>query len=200
MANEEQQRSRMVVETPTARREVVRTETTQVPERQGFSTGAVAAMVVAAVALVTILFLFLFNQQDQANRNVAVTPATTQQQQPPIVIEQQPAPAQQPIVVQPPPAQAPVIVTAPATSAPSSGETSRSNGTDDLSIQTAIDKKILEDRTLAVLGITVVVIDGKATLNGGVSSQELKTHVEKLVKSVKGVRSVDNKLIVTAGM
>ncbi|MBV9210187.1 MAG: hypothetical protein JOZ52_06135, partial [Acidobacteria bacterium] len=56
---QQQRRSRVVVETPAGRseREVVHTE--RVPERQGMSTGAVAALVVGAVALVTIIFLFV---------------------------------------------------------------------------------------------------------------------------------------------
>src|SRR5687767_11903813 len=111
--DEQTKKSRVVVETPTARREVVRTETAHVPDRRGVSGGVVAALVIGAVALVTILFLFLMNRQteDTTNANVTVAsqptplPQTTiveqvPVQQPPIII-QQPAPATQsaPIVV-----------------------------------------------------------------------------------------------------
>lgn len=194
---EQQRRSRVVVETPTARREVVRTETTHVPERQGFSTGAVAALVVGAVVLVTILFLFLMrNQQDEANINARVTtqPTTaTQPQQQPVIV-QQPAPVQQPpIVVQQPATTqpAPVIVTAPTSD---SGSTS--SGNNDSAVQSSVDKKISDDRQLASLGITVIVIDGKATLTGMVNSEALKSRAERVVMSVKGVRDVENKIIV----
>ncbi len=194
---EQQRRSRVVVETPTARREVVSTQTTHVPERQGFSTGAVAALVVGAVALVTILFLFLMrNQQDDSNANVRVNtqPATaTQPQQQPVIV-QQPAPVQQPpIVVQQPAAAqpAPVIVQQPAAD---SGSTQ--SGSNDSAIQSSVDRKISEDSTLSSLGVTVIVIDGKATVTGMVNSEALKTRVERVVKSVSGVRSVENKIIV----
>lgn len=194
---EQQRRSRVVVETPTARREVVRTETARVPERQGFSTGAVAALVVGAVALVTILFLFLMNkQQDEANINARVTtqPTTASQPQQQPVIVQQPAPVQQPpIVVQQPATTqpAPVIVTQPATDSGSA-----SSGNNDSAIQSDVDKKLSEDTQLASLGITVIVIDGKATLTGMVNSEALKSRAERVVRGVKGVRSIENKIIV----
>jgi uncharacterized protein HemX len=197
--DEEQKRSRVVVETPTARREVVRTETSHVPDRQGFSTGAVAALVVGAVALVTILFLFLMkNQDDTTNANVRVTqpPVTAQQPQQQPVIVQQPAQQQPPIIVQQPATSqpAPVIVQQPATN---SGSTQPS-GTDDLSVQSSVDRKISDDTTLAALGVTAIVLDGKVTLTGTVDSEAMKSRVERVVKSVKGVRGVDNKIIVSS--
>src|SRR5687767_3137827 len=194
--DEQTRKSRVVVETPTARREVVRTETAHVPERRGMSGGVVAALVIGAVALVTILFLFLMNRQPEDTTNANVTlasqptplPQTTvieqvpAQQQPPIII-QQPAPATQ---------TAPIIVTQPA---PSSGE-SRSSGPDDATIQSNIQKRFSDDQTLASLGLTALVIDGKVTLTGTVKTEALKRQVERLVKAVRGVRSVDNQLLV----
>lgn len=196
--DEEQKRSRVVVETPTARREVVRTETSHVPDRQGFSTGAVAALVVGAVALVTILFFFLMkNQDDTANANLRTTPppATAQPPQQPVIV-QQPAQQQPPIIVQQPATSqpAPVIVQQPA---PVSGSTQPS-GTDDLSVQSSVDRKIADDTTLAALGVTAIVLDGKVTLTGTVDSEAMKSRVERVVKSVKGVRGVDNKIIVSS--
>ena len=195
--DEQTRKSRVVVETPNARREVVRTETARVPERSGMSGGLVAALVIAAVALVTILFLFLMSRQtdDTTNANVALTtqqptplPQTTivqqpaPQQQPPIII-QQPAPATQP---------APIIVSPPA----SSGGTGR-NGVDDTTIQSNIEKRFSDDPTLSSLGLSAMVIDGKATLTGTVKTQTLKNQIERLVKGVKGVREVDNQILVS---
>src|SRR3954469_21228148 len=98
---QQQRRSRVVVETPAARREVVETQVARVPDRRGMSGGAVAALVIGAVALVTILFLFLMNRQDETNANVRVATAPTPVQQP--VIVQQPAAApQQPVIIQQP--------------------------------------------------------------------------------------------------
>lgn len=182
------QKSRVVVNTPNSRREV-RTETTRIPDREGISTGAVAAIVVGAVALVTILFLFLMqNQQDNTNTETPVT-AAQPQQQPPIIVQQPAQAPQQPVVVQQPGSSQPVVIQQPAaqTSAPS-------DGTDDGSIQSNIDRKILEDPSLASLGVIALVVDGKVTLTGNVNSEAMKTRLERLVNSVKGVRSVDNKI------
>ena len=185
-----QQKSRVVVNTPTSRREVVRTETTHIPDRGGISTGAVAAIVVGAVALVTILFLFLMkNQQDMANNNTPVS--TTQPQQQPIIVQQPPQASQQPIVVQQPPAAQPVVV-----QQGSSDSAATSNGTDDLSVQSIVDRRLSEDPTFASLGVTALVANGKVTLTGTVKSDALRSRVEREIKNIKGVREVENKIIV----
>jgi hypothetical protein len=204
---EQHKRSRVVIETPTARREVVQTVTARAPERRGVSTGVVAALVIGAVALVTILFLFILNRQNtgtEVNANVS-TAATPLPQQP--VIIQQPTPQQQtPIIIQQPgtttTSQPPIIIEqpAPVTTAPATTTTTtKPSGTDDSAIQSAIDKKMAEDATLSTVGVTVTVLDGKATLIGTVDTQALKTQVERLVKSVKGVRTVDSQIIVSGG-
>jgi hypothetical protein len=201
---EQQKRSRMVIETPTARREVVQTTTTaRVPERRGVSTGVVAALVIGTVALVTLLFLFILNRQNNAtevNANVQTAERPVQQQ--PVIIQQQPTPLPQtPIIIQQPAtttSQPPVIIEqpAPATTSP---EPARAAGPDDSTIQSAIDKRMAEDATLSTVGVTVTVLDGKVTLIGTVDSQALKNQVERLVKTVKGVRTVDNQVIVSGG-
>jgi hypothetical protein len=194
MAYDEQEarRSKVVVETPTSRREVEHTEAVRAPERNGMSATTVGVLVVLVVALVTILVLLLMNQQptDTANANIAAQQPTPVPQ---TTIIQQPAAQQPPIIVQQPaPVQpAPIIVTQP----PATGG-SMSPGTDDTSIQAAVDKKIADDPALSGLGITITVLDGKATLIGTVKSDSLKLQVEKAVKSVKGVKSVDNQIIV----
>lgn len=185
-----EEKTRVVVNTPTSSREVVRTETTRVPVREGISTGAVAAIVVGAVALVTILFLFLMkNNQDNLNNNTPVT--ATQPQQQPIVIQQPPQTAQQPIYVQQPGATQPVIV-----EQPSAESIAVANGTDDLSIQSNIDRKMLEDATFAPLGVTALVTAGRVTLSGTVKSEAMKSRVERAVSNVKGVQGIDNQIVV----
>ena len=194
MAYDEQQSEsrRVVVETPNARREVVHTEATRYPERSGVSGAVLAAIVVGVIALATIIILFVMNQQqNDANANVAQTPPQT-------TIVQQPAqPAQQPpVIVQQPATQpAPVIINgqpAPAVG----GSTTKATGPDDGSIQAAIDKKLNDDPTLSSLGITATVMNGKATLMGTVKTEALKSQVERAVRNVKGVKSVDNQISV----
>ena len=187
--DEQARRSRVVVETPTARREVTQTESVR-NDRGGVSGTTVGIIVVVAIALVTIVVLFLMNgqQTDTVNANLSEQPVP---QQP--VIVQQPAQQHQPpvIIQQPAPvtaAQPPVIVQQPA---PVSG----SSGSDDGAVQLAIDKKISDDPALSALGITASVLDGKVTLTGTVKSEALKTQVERAIRAVRGVKQVDNQLV-----
>ncbi|HEY0377613.1 MAG TPA: BON domain-containing protein [Pyrinomonadaceae bacterium] len=205
--DEQTRRSRVVIETPEARREVVRTVTAREPVRRGLSGGVVAALVIGSVALVTLLFLFILNRQQdtvtEVNSNVRTASAPTPAQQP-VIIQQAPEPqTQTPIIIQQPAApttQPPVIVEqAPATAAAPPATAAKSSGTDDAAIQSEIDKRMAEDATLSTLGVTATVLDGKVTLIGTVDSQALKNQVERMVKSVKGVRSVDSQVIVSAG-
>jgi hypothetical protein len=213
MAYDEEQhkRSRVVIETPTARREVVQTTVARAPERRsgGVSTGVVAALVIGSVALVTLLFLFILNRQNTAtevNANVRSTTTPTPVQQPMVV--QQPAPVQQqpPIIIQQPGAtttQPPVVIQQPApvttTTTTSSDAPGRTGGTDDSTIQSEIDKRMAEDAALSTVQVTATVEAGKVTLIGTVDSQAIKGKVERLVKAIKGVKSVDNQIIVSGG-
>lgn len=192
MAYEEQgsRKSRVVVETPTARREVTQTEAVRGPERSGISGATVGVIVVLAVALVTILVLLLMSGQstDTANDSLAAQqtapPQTTivqpAQQQPPVIIQQAPPPTQ----------QAPIIVTAPT-----GGSTS--SGSDDAAIQAEIDKKIVDDPVFSTLGVTVSFGNGKATILGTVKSDSLKMEIERMVRAVRGVKEIDNQIQVT---
>ena len=195
MAYEEQEarRSRVVVETPSARREVTQTESVRHPEGGGMSRAAVGAIVVLAVALVTLLVLFLMSGQPTDNANVATT------EPPPTTIVQQPAAQQPPVIIQqapPAPQQAPIIVTPPAPAGGSAAGGSAPSVSADLAAQAVIDKKIADDPTLSTLGLTVSVLNGKATIFGTVQSNELKMQIERLVRDVKGVKEIDNQISV----
>jgi osmotically-inducible protein OsmY len=193
--DEQARRSRVVVETPTSRREVTQTESYRDPERNGISGATVGVIVVVAIALITVVVLFLMNgqQTDNANANLA---AQQQAQQPPVIV-QQPAAQQQPpvIIQQPAPAaqQPPVIIQQPA-----AGGGSAPNTSNDGAIQTAIDKKISDNPTFSSLGITATVLDGKVTLTGTVNSEALKSQVDRMIRGISGVKQVDNQLVVTA--
>jgi len=54
--DQEQKRSRVVVDTPNSRREYVSSESSRVPDRSGFSGGTVAAIVVALLLWLQSLF------------------------------------------------------------------------------------------------------------------------------------------------
>src|SRR5258708_23500801 len=99
--DEQATRSRVVVDTPTSRREVTHTESVR-NDRGGISGATVGVIVVVAIALITVVVLFLMNGQttDTANANLAEHQQTAQQ---PVIVQQ---PAQQP--------QPPVIIQQPA--------------------------------------------------------------------------------------
>ena len=196
MAYDEEQarRSRVVVDTPNERREVVSSQSVRTPDNSGISAGMIGILVVVAIALITMLVLFWMSNQpttDNANLTAQQPPAVVQQpapvQQPPVII-QQPAPATQP---------APIIVSPPA-----GGSTSSSASTTtadmDSTIQAAVDKRLTDDPELSTLGITASVLNGKVMLMGTVKTEALKAQAERVVKQVKGVKEVDNQISVIA--
>jgi hypothetical protein len=193
MTNQESEHRRIVVETPTARREEVHSEAVQYPQRSGVSGAALAAIVIGVVALAAIIVLFVLNQQQTAvNDNMTAQ----QQQQPPQTIIQQPAQQQPPIIVQQPaPATQPAPVIINGQSAPAGSTTT--SGPDDSTIQAAVDKKFSDDPKLSALGVTATVMNGKVTLMGSVQNAADKTLVERVVRNVKGVKSVDNQITVS---
>jgi len=190
---EEARRSRVVVETPNERREVVHSQS--VRDNSGISAGMVGVLVVVAIALITMLVLFWMNTRP-TDENAALTaqqqPTVIQQpapaQQPPVIIQQQPAPATQP---------APIIVTPPAGGSTTSGSTTTDSVSMDSKIQTAVDKRLADDPTFSTLGITASVLDGKVMLMGTVKTDTMKADIERAVKQIKGVKQVDNQIIVS---
>lgn len=188
---EQARKSRVVVETPTERREVVHSQSVRSDDRNGISAGMVGVLVVVAIALITMLVLFWMSTQPTTENTAATAPVPT------TTIVEQPAPAQQPpvIIQQPAPVTtqpAPIIVTPPA-----GGSTASESAPNiDSTIQSAIDKRIMDDPTFSTLGITATVLDGKVTLLGTVKTDTLKTQIEQMVKQVKGVKQVDNQITV----
>jgi uncharacterized integral membrane protein len=190
--DEQARRSRVVVETPTSRREVTHTEAVR-NDRAGISGATVGIIVVVAIALITIVVLFLMNGQntDTTNANLAAQQQPAAQQP---VIVQQPAAQQPPVIIQQPaPAnQPPVIINQPAPA----GGSAPATGSEDGAIQTAIDKKISEDPNLSSLGITASVLDGKVMVTGTVKSEAVKSQIDRMLRAIKGVKQVDNQIIV----
>jgi hypothetical protein len=189
---EQAKRSRVVVETPTARREVVHTESVRTPDRSGMSAGMVGVLVVVSIALLTMLVLFWMSTQPP---QMEASNMTAQQQQPPTVV-QQPAPAQQaPVIIQQPApaaAQPPVVIQ----QAPAGASIPSEPQNIDSTIQAAIDKTLMDDPLLSTLGITATVMDGKVTLLGQVKTEAVKAQVERTVNRIKGIKGIDNQITV----
>ena len=196
MAYDEEQarRSRVVVETPNERREVVHSQSVRTPDDSGMSAGMVGVLVVVAIALITMLVLFWLSRQPATdNANMAA-------QQQPTTVVQQPAPVQQPpVIVQQPATQpAPIVVTPPAGGSTASTVPADTAANMDSTIQTAVDKKLSDDTEISALGITATVLNGKVMLVGTVKTEEMKARIERMVKQVKGVKAVDNQISVIA--
>ena len=204
---EQTKRSRVVVETPTGRREVVQHQTVRYPEeRRGFSTGMVVTVALLAIAATAIIFLFLTNSRGDSETNVNVRTAATQPTpltQPPVIVSQ---PATQPtpiIITQPAPVSqpAPVIIQAPpastTTTAPPSTTAPAAPAHDDASLQAKLDKALTDDTELSSAGVMATIINGRASLTGTVNSDALKRKAERLAYAIKGVTGVDNHITVT---
>lgn len=67
---------------------------------------------------------------------------------------------------------------------------------DDTVITAELKAKILAEKDLSVLEIKVDTVDGVVTLTGDVASKELSDRAEQVARQVKGVKQVDNKLLI----
>ena len=172
---------RIVIATPSGRHR----EPAQRTRRSSYSPrneALVAASVIGAAALATFLALFITSRPyDPMNSSVAAD-----QSVPPSATYLQPSPKPTPSV-QPSPTPAPT--TQPL------GETAPVIP-DDGAIQAEIERRIAEDASLASIDMNTIVEGGRVTLVGSVKTQDLKTRIERLVRSIKGVTSVDDQLAV----
>lgn len=64
---------------------------------------------------------------------------------------------------------------------------------DDLLVD-RINQRIIADRELGIRPLTIEAKDGKVTVTGFVETEKLRLRVVKVVKKVKGVREVDNRV------
>lgn len=189
-SDQEVERQRVVVDTPGERRETVVETTYDKPKEVKLSPGvlAVIALVVLAAVGLTIYVVSNKNANEEANRQAMIDANRAQQTAP--------APAQQPVIIQQPAPQAPVVVQPPpvAPVAPAAVATEKS-ALDDVTIQDAATKRLTDDPALAT--VSVLVIDGRARLSGSVDSTEHRAQAEQVVRAVRGVKSVENRIEVT---
>jgi hypothetical protein len=219
---EQQKRSRVVIETPTARREVVEQKTVRhapapayyPPERRGYSTGVVATVALLAIAATAIIFLFLTNSRDDSSTEVNVNARTAAATQPtpfaqapvivqtplpqptPIIIQQAPQTVPAPVIIQAPPTDT-TTAAPPTTTAPPASTAPPAN--DDATLQRKLDKAFADDPALSAVAINATVSNGRVRLSGTVNSDAVKQRAERLAYDIKGVLGVDNKIVVTGG-
>ena len=144
---------------------------------------------IAAAALATLIALFLTSRPyDPMNSTVM-----PQQLIPEGPVAMQPSPKQSPT-------PAPSPQSSPSPSARQSPEPTLETTVtipDDASIESQIEKILASDPVLSQLDVSTLVESGKVTLVGSVHSPDMKQRVERAVRSVKGVITVDNQLVVT---
>lgn len=193
--NERFEQQYVVTNNPTEPNAVVTKSVQEGPREVGLSPATI--VVIALLALLALGTVFYVvnnrNQNEEANRQAALEASrvqaeaqarTAQQaapaQQPPVVIQQQPAPSQAPVIIQQQP---------PATS----GETKST--IDDNTMQELASKRLSDETDLS--SVTVTVLDGKAHLSGSVDNADLKKKAERVVKAVRGVKSVENDITIS---
>jgi len=194
-SNEETVQKHVVVNSPYQRSEVLTERTQRGPRESGLSPGTIAIIAILAITAVGAIFYIVINRNanESANRNANLEAASqTNSHQPQTTIIQQPA-QQAPVIIQQPASgqQAPVIVQQPAQ--PSQRENTSAN--DDANMQDIATKRLAEDLNMA--GVVMTITDARAVLTGTVNSAATKAKAEQLVKGVRGVKSVDNQIIVS---
>ncbi|MFN2510022.1 MAG: BON domain-containing protein [Pyrinomonadaceae bacterium] len=188
--NEETVQKHVVIDTPGHRKEIL-TETTQrIPEDNGVSTGTMAMIAVLAITAIAVIFFIISNrnENESANRNANLDVAS---QAPPTTVIQQPA-QQAPVIIQQPAPyqQAPVIIQQPAE--PAQREFTSAN--EDASMQDIATKRLTANQDMS--GVVMTITDARAVLTGTVNSAAAKAKAEQIVKAVRGVKSVDNQIVV----
>jgi len=188
-SNEEVVQKHVVVNGPNQRSEVLSERTERGPRESRSSTGMIAIVAILAIAVIAVVLYLVSNRNanESANRNANLEVAS---QAPPTTIVQQPA-QQAPVIIQQPAQQAPVIIQQPAQ--PSQRENTSAN--DDANMQDIATKRLAEDLNMA--GVVMTITDARAVLTGTVNSAATKAKAEQLVKAVRGVRSVDNQIVVS---
>lgn len=186
-SNEETVQKQVVVDNAGQRSEVVIERTQRGPRESGVSTATVVLIAILALTAVGVVFYIVSNRNanELANRNANLAIAS---QAPPTTIVQQPAPAQQaPVIIQQPaPVQpAPVIIEQP---------NPRDSASDDANMQEVATKRLNDE--LDMTAVSIAISNGRAVLTGSVNSLITKAKAEQIVKAVRGVKSVDNQIVV----
>ena len=188
-SNEERLQKHVVVNSPGQRSEVLTERVQSGPRESRVSAGMVTIIAILAITAIAAVFYIVINRSanESANRNANLEASQTNSRQPTTIVQQ---PAQQaPVIIQQP-AQ-PVIIQQPAE--PSQRQNTSAN--DDANMQDIATKRLAEDANMA--GVFMTITDARVVLSGTVNSAATKAKAEQWVKAVRGVKSVDNQIVVT---
>jgi hypothetical protein len=155
----------------------------------GLSIGPIAIIAILAITVLGMILYIVSNRitNESANRSETLqvasqppvpstAPQPAQVQQAPVIIQQPDAPAQQPTLI----LQQPIP---------------RDSASDDANMQEVATRRLVDEPDMSEVSITIS--EARAVLTGTVSSAATKTRAERLVKGVRGMKSVDNKIVVT---
>jgi hyperosmotically inducible protein len=188
-SNEERIQKHVVVNSPGQRSEVLTERTQRGPRESRLSPGTIAIIAILAITAVAAVLYIVNNRNanESANRNANLDVAASQtnnHQQAPTIVQQ---PAQQaPVIIQQPAQQAPVIIQQP---------NPRDSASDDANMQEVATKRLNDEPGMTTVSLTIS--EARAVLSGTVNSAATKAKAEQLVKGVRGVKSVDNQIVVS---
>ncbi|HEX3227573.1 MAG TPA: BON domain-containing protein [Pyrinomonadaceae bacterium] len=188
-SNEQRIQKHLVVNSPGQRSEVL-TERTEIgPRDPRFSAGTIALIAVIAIAVTGVVLYLVANRNanDAANRNANLAASQANSHQPATIV-QQPVPQPAPVIIQQPAGgqQAPVIIQQP---------NQRDSVSDDANMQEIATKRLAEETDMKAVLITIT--GARAVLTGTANSAVTRARAEQLVKAVRGVKSVDNQIVVS---
>jgi hypothetical protein len=155
-----------------------------------------AAIVIATTLATTLLLLLISGQLRDTTAGSLIARSAAPALDP--VVTEQPAPEQSSIshpTPSPPANRATPSPTAPVADRENNATT---DVTDDTTIKAAIDKKLQDIAELSPYAITITISRGSVTVVGTVPSDEVKEKIEKLVRAVKGVKQIDNQVVVVS--
>lgn len=189
--NEETIQKHVVVNSPGQRSEVLTERTQQTgPQESRVSTGTIAIIAILAITGIAVVLYLVSNRNanEEANRNANLEVASQGNHDAPgTTIVQQPAP-QAPVIIQQPASgqQGTVTIQQP---------NQRDSASDDANMQEVATKRLSDELDMTTVFITIS--EARATLTGTVNSAAIKAKAEQLVREVRGVKSVDNKIVVS---
>jgi len=188
--NEQRIQKHLVVNSPGQRSEVLTERTETGPREPRLSAGTVALIAVIAIAVTGVVLYLVANRNanEAANRNANLEVASQANSHQPATILQQPVPQPAPVIIQQPAGgqQAPVIIQQP---------NQRDSVSDDANMQEVATRRLAEETDMKAVLISVT--DARAVLTGTANSAATRARAEQLVKAVRGVKSVDNQIVVS---
>lgn len=161
-------------------------KTKYAPPRQQPRESAVALALIVAAALATFAALLITSRPyDPMN-----SPIAPQETIPPA-----------PIPIAASPKASPTMTASPGETQKPRGEQSpeapgQTSQINDAEIKSDIEQVFASDPALANVDVNVIVENGRVTLSGAVDSPEIKQKAERTVRSIKGVSSISDQLVV----